>query len=513
MTDLCWECQRNNRDISSSSNLPDVVKQAHLDLVFMERTFYQNMVKDAKAAYTASGCPPLGPHPPCSIDSAVHLSFDYAQQEHLPSFPMQPGPLYFLVPRKVGIFGVCMEGISWQINYLIDESHCSSKGSNAVISYLHHYFENYGLGEQEVNLHCDNCSGQNKNQCVLAYLMWRVVTGSHKSISLNFLITGHTKFAPDWCFGLLKQKSHKEPVSSLKEMEATVRRSTLQEVNIAQLVEDERGTVFVPMYDWQAFLIPFSKAVKGIKQYHHFSFSHQAQGVMMATPHAEGPTQILPVLVGDVGAVSHAPPPWVQSPGLSAYRQWYLFNSIRYFCTDNTKDVMCPKPTVPQPGPAPPTRQIAAPLPQDETDPEGGGDAPARGRGLGRGCGRGRGHGRGQGRGRGRGWGRGGAAQRESDSESSSTLEEEEEEEMRREIDSPSPSWSRSRSPARLPARSPARSPARTPSTSPRCQGHGRGCQNVTDFLHNFIMFYYSMLPLFTSPKFKLTIIDCLRNF
>ena len=141
MTDLCWECQRNNRDISSSSNLPDVVQQAklkkqqaHLDLVFMERTFYQNMVKDAKAAYTAAGCPPLGPHPPCSTDFAVHLSFDYAQQVHLPSFPMQPGPLYLLVPRKVGIFGVCMEGIPRQVNYLIDESHCSSKGSNAVIS-------------------------------------------------------------------------------------------------------------------------------------------------------------------------------------------------------------------------------------------------------------------------------------------------------------------------------------------------------------------------------------------
>ena len=163
-------------------------------------------------------------------------------------------------------------------------------------------------------------------------------------------------------------------------MAATVRRSTLQEVNIPQLVGDERGTVLVPMYDWQAFLIPFSKAVKGIKQYHHFSFTHQAQGVAMATTHSEGPTQILPVLVGDAGAVPHAPPPRVQSPGLSAYRQWYLFNSIRDFCTDNTKDIMCPKPTVPQPGPAPPTRQIAAPLPQDEADPEGGGDAPARGR-------------------------------------------------------------------------------------------------------------------------------------
>ena len=30
MTDLCWECQRNNRDISASSNLPDIVKQAKL---------------------------------------------------------------------------------------------------------------------------------------------------------------------------------------------------------------------------------------------------------------------------------------------------------------------------------------------------------------------------------------------------------------------------------------------------------------------------------------------------
>ena len=139
--DLCWQCQSNNRDISSSSNLPDVVKQAkvkkhqaHVYLVFNERTFYQNMVKDAKAAYNAAGCLSLEPHPPCSTDFAVHFSFDYAQQVHLPSFPMQQGPLYFLVPRKVGIFGVCMEGIPRQVKYLIDESHCSSKGSFPIFT-------------------------------------------------------------------------------------------------------------------------------------------------------------------------------------------------------------------------------------------------------------------------------------------------------------------------------------------------------------------------------------------
>ena len=41
-----------------------------------------------------------------------HYSFDYAQNVHLPSDPMQCGPLYFLAPRNVGIFGVCAEGMA-----------------------------------------------------------------------------------------------------------------------------------------------------------------------------------------------------------------------------------------------------------------------------------------------------------------------------------------------------------------------------------------------------------------
>ena len=134
-------------------------------------------------------------------------------------------------------------------------------------------------------------------------------------------------------------------------MEATVRCSTLQDVNIPQLMGDEGGTAFVPMYDWQAFLVPFSKC---IKHFHHFSFSHQTMGVVMATTHSEGPTQILPVLVGDPGALPHTLPPLVKSPGLSAQRQWNLFKNIRDFCTGDTKDIMCPKPTVPEPGPTPP---------------------------------------------------------------------------------------------------------------------------------------------------------------
>jgi hypothetical protein len=48
---------------------------------------------------------------------------------------------------------------------------------------------------------------------MLWYLAWRVATGLHKTITLNFLVAGHTKFAPDWCFGLLKQAFRRHAIT------------------------------------------------------------------------------------------------------------------------------------------------------------------------------------------------------------------------------------------------------------------------------------------------------------
>ena len=80
---------------------------------------------------------------------------------------MQPGPIYFFTPRKCGIFGVACEGIPRQINFLSDEAGDCGKGANIVISQLHYFFEHHGMGEMEVFLHADNCTGQNKNNTML----------------------------------------------------------------------------------------------------------------------------------------------------------------------------------------------------------------------------------------------------------------------------------------------------------------------------------------------------------
>jgi len=157
------------------------------------------MVHDAKLTVAAAGIKTLGCHEPISHDFAMHYSFDFAQQVHYPSSPLQPGPMYFLVPRKCGIFGVCCEALPQQVNYLIDEGMCSSKGSNAVISYLHHFFSNWGLGETAVHLHCDNCSGQNKNK----FMLWYFVLENYFSSASVCHIEFHDIRAHQICTGLV----------------------------------------------------------------------------------------------------------------------------------------------------------------------------------------------------------------------------------------------------------------------------------------------------------------------
>jgi hypothetical protein len=64
-----------------------------------------------------------------------------------------------------------------QTFYLIDEAESAGKGANAVVSMVHHYLDHFGHGEKDAQLHFDNCAGQNKNNVVLWYALWRVIVG------------------------------------------------------------------------------------------------------------------------------------------------------------------------------------------------------------------------------------------------------------------------------------------------------------------------------------------------
>ena len=66
----------------------------------------------------------------------AYYSFDFAQQVHFPSNPMQPGPIYFKTPRKCGVFGVMTEALPQMVLFLMDEAVETGKDANTVISLL-----------------------------------------------------------------------------------------------------------------------------------------------------------------------------------------------------------------------------------------------------------------------------------------------------------------------------------------------------------------------------------------
>ena len=329
------------------------IRQAELHLldVTTGRSVYQGALEKAKLSvvpyFTIDGTffppPPASQRPANKTPISAHYSFDMAQQVFYPNDPLQPGPMYFLTPRKCAIFGVCCEAIPRQINYLIDEAVDMGKGSNAIVSMLHHFFIHHRLGEETVHLHADNCGGQNKNATMVQYLLWRVMTGQHKHITLSFMIPGHTKFSPDWCFGLLKKKYRRTKVGGLTDLVGVVNESA--SVNTAQPTGLEDGSVLVTTYDWQEYFKTFCTKVNGIKKLHHLRFDSAHPGYIFVKERAESTEVKRSILkVKSWSPVADQLPPVLPPSGLSNQRQWYLFHKIREFCPENLKDITCPRP-------------------------------------------------------------------------------------------------------------------------------------------------------------------------
>ena len=258
-----------------------------------------------------------------------------------------------MTPRKAALFGICCEAIPRQVNFVIDEASDVGKGANAVVSMLDYFFEHHGLGETTVTSHADNCTGQNKNNTMMQYLMWRVLTGLHHNITISFMVVGHPKFAPDGCFGLLKRAFRKTEVSSLADIEQVVQSSST--VNECQLVGSQTGDVIVPVRDWSAFLSTKFRRLTGIKKYHHFHFSTSHPGVVKLQQHSEAEEEEQRLLK-DVSWKPSASdlPPVIEPTGLSLERQQYLFEKIREFCREDTRDLVCPDPALVTPSPAAP---------------------------------------------------------------------------------------------------------------------------------------------------------------
>lgn len=348
-TDLCATCQKNVTTLGRMGGLDEKEKiqlveksRQHLDLVQNERKYYNNVIKVATDSITDSTLI-LGPHEPCSYDGVMHYSFDFAQQVHLPHSSQQIGPLYFLTGFKVSLFGVAAEPLRKFVLYVIPEPCATGKGANVIISMLHHFFENFGIGEKDVVCHADNCAGQNKNNYVMQYATWRVLTGRHRSFRISFLPVGHTKFAPDMYFGLFKKSFRKWECNNLKDiLAAAVQACPKTKSIVAVLTGDEKGETFVKTYDWANFFQPDCVTINQLLHFSHFETNEDNRGHMLCYKKY---TDSQPTVSKVLNPNKVYGFPLEKSPaGMTYERKSYLYNKIREFVREESKDILCPKP-------------------------------------------------------------------------------------------------------------------------------------------------------------------------
>ena len=288
-----------------------------------------------------------------SKDIVMSYSWDFAQQVHYPFEDQQVGPIYFKTPRKAQLFGVCCEGNSIQVNYLIDEADFLEKNANVVVSLLDHFFSNYGLGESTVYLTADNCVGQNKNNCLIQYLMYRILSGLHNAIELSFLVVGHTKFSPDSHFGLIKQRYRRSKVYTFEQLAKAVEESTPNGYNLCHRVQ-MGGSNEIIYRDWGSWLSKFFTTVPHITNYHHFMMSNTNPGVVTLKTDMDSEKEKINIIKTPFNFKNtrEYPPNCLHPVGLSDERQWYLYSQIRqHIPNEQDKDATCPKPTCFKPNP------------------------------------------------------------------------------------------------------------------------------------------------------------------
>ena len=302
--DLCMDCQTLCTSIRNSTHLPESVKEQrlktyidHLNLAKQARQHYNEQIDKCKASITTT-----------PSDITLHYSYDFAQQLHYPNNPLQPGPAYFLSARKCQLFGVACEPLNWQLNYLIDEADVVGKGANTTISLVHHFLENKAPHHcAHIYLHAENCIGQNKNNATMQYLCWRVLTGKQRHIAISFMLPGHTKFAPDRHFGLIKKVYRRTRVDTIGCLQKVVINSSHIGANKVQLVRDSSGQQVVHFYGWSSFLQQYFSNLPSITSFRVFEFDCRFPGKVFAQKSSSQPPEEFSILRPSASLPSHLP--------------------------------------------------------------------------------------------------------------------------------------------------------------------------------------------------------------
>ena len=187
---------------------------AHLEEARLRRQEYRN---DCTAAETAISTK--------SPEELVVLSFDFAQKVKVPTLARQPSQWYFTSVVQSSLFDIVDEGVGKHSFYFFPDYY-TEQDWGAVLSVLYKYLVvrfNRALRPRRIVIWADNCPAQNKNYFVVGFLAVMTELLELPSVTLKFMVPGHTKFSPDRGFGSLKHALRGKNIFTVRHMVELVR--------------------------------------------------------------------------------------------------------------------------------------------------------------------------------------------------------------------------------------------------------------------------------------------------
>ena len=167
---------------------------------------------------------------------------------------------------------------------------------------------------------------------------------------LSFMLAGHTKFAPDRFFGLIKRTYRRTRVDTIECLARVVANSTTTGSNKSQLVRLSTGEIAVKFHNWSTYLQQFFTSLPGITSYHIFHVDNTIPNTIFVREFSSSPEKTMVVGRRSVSTdINTSLPDQILPIGLDLERQWYLYDKIRPFCSSNlSADLTCPKPLFPK---------------------------------------------------------------------------------------------------------------------------------------------------------------------
>lgn len=335
-TDMCDTCTDFKAQLKYRANEAnfEVIRgnyEEHKRLAELERDYFVKNIEKAN-----------------NYRNVSNILYDFAQNVTIPHLPQQPGSIYFKSGYKVHIFGVCRtdRGTNIQLNYLIGEDELpkgTSKGSNTTLNMVYHSLNRLAQGGiDKLQITCDNCGAQNKNNLSLWFWCWLVMIGRYKEISVNFMIPGHTKFHCDGFFGNIKKKYKSTKINTINDIEDVINTSAVG--NSALLFKKEPEWKW---YDFQSFFDGNFNKLPYITQYYHFRFSKILEediGKIYLSVKAGGEETCFQLLKLNINFDPNKQLTIIPVAPLSKDRKEYLYKNLRQYVEGPFKDIHFPKP-------------------------------------------------------------------------------------------------------------------------------------------------------------------------